>query len=68
MRKFLFEYQYLGKTYGLTIDANTLPEAVGRVEALHSGGANLCGEIKATLPGWSLPFGSLFVRVANLFK
>ena len=59
MTKYLFDYRYNGKEYGVDIEADTLSEAKGRLSAM--GLARYVGEIKATIK-IPIPFWGWFVR------
>jgi hypothetical protein len=68
MNRYLFEYKYKGETYALEIPAESRIEALTKIGAIRTNGAEYRGEIAATIPasgGWLV---RAFCVVANFFR
>lgn len=64
MNDYLFEYNFEGATYGLTIRAGSLDEAKRRLAAAGSWGVYK-GEVKMVIP---VPAGGFLLRIVNFFR
>lgn len=64
--KLLFSYSMDGKRWCLPIEAECEDDARRRLALAAIGTYD--GELYATLPGWTLPFGRLVVGVLNWWR